>query len=191
MCIHTQTTPWHQHSDVLVTPSEHTAITLSLEIWSKHRTAQLSRQHYKENHQNKMQNYVRKNKSISLIRFHSWTPSFHTFCIIRCDGILSKHIFVFSKNSTMQKYTFYNYIVEPLHEVCKYLGPPGKPVGSDFPICIYTKNREDFSKKTTYNRAKTKSWPNKQAMVIRRERWSWLHPAVHFLDVSVHFSFIS
>lgn len=62
--------------------------------------------------------------------------------------MLSKHIFVFSKNSTIQKYTFYNYVAETLLEVCKYLGLPGKPVGSDFPIGTYTKNQEDFSEKT-------------------------------------------
>ena len=141
MCIPTQTTPWHQYLDILITPSEHTAVILSLEIWSKYRSAQPSRQHYKENHQNKMQNYVHRNKSLSLIWFHSQTPS---FCIIiRCDGMLSKHIFVFSKNSTMQKYTFYNYVVEPWHEACKHLGLSGKPVESDF-----HKNQEDFSAKT-------------------------------------------
>lgn len=28
-------------------------------------------------------------------------------------------------------------------------------------------------------------------MVIRREKWSWKHPATHFLDVSVNFGFLS
>lgn len=75
---------------------------------SKGTTTQSSSQCYKENHQNKMQNHVRKNKSLSLIWPHSWTPlsSFETFCIIKCDGMLSKHIFIFSESSTMQKYFF-------------------------------------------------------------------------------------
>lgn len=133
----TQTTPWHQHLDIFVILSECTAIIPSLEIQSKGTTTQPSRQCYKENHQNIMPNYMCNNKSISLIWPHFGTPSFHTFCIIKCEGMLSKHIFVFSKNSTMQKYSFYNYVVEPLHNVCIYLGLPGRLVGSDWLPNLY------------------------------------------------------
>lgn len=48
----------------------------------------------------------------------------------------NEYIFIFPKFSTTQLYSFYNYVVEPLHEVFKHLGISGKPMGSNFPLCI-------------------------------------------------------
>lgn len=69
--------------------SECPAIIPSLEIQNKHRTTQPSSHCYEENHQSKMQNYVCKNKSLSLT--HDLTPGFllPMLSIIKYGGTMS------------------------------------------------------------------------------------------------------
>ena len=74
---------------------------------------------------------------------HTWSSSLHTVYIIKYDGMMSS--FIFSKLSTMQMHSIYNYVVEPLHKVFniqEYLA-----MESAFLMCTCVMNREVSKRK--------------------------------------------